>query len=273
LISLTTVAKGVRGQLLDTQRNAVGFPVDLENPHLDRLAFLDVLGHGVLAEADAVVGQICQVHQPVDAAQVHERAEWHDLADHALHRVASLSVSLSLAAFSLRSWSRMSRRERTMLPLPRRSSWLTWQGELLADHHREVFDPLETDLAGGHERPVPRDFEFQPALVDAGDLGLDDLADLKHLPRGLLDRAGFGADVQRLAGLEAIDYHFQLIADLGQGIIRPLDPRSDAEFLGAELDEDICWPDRDDRPGPVLSPGLDHARAVQLRLGPHRRWG
>ena len=60
--------------------------VDLFDPHLDRLPLLE----HVAGMFDPAPGQLADVHQAIDAADVDEGAEIHELSHHALVDLARL---------------------------------------------------------------------------------------------------------------------------------------------------------------------------------------
>ena len=89
----------VLGGLLETERDALAVQVDVEHLHLDLVADLDDLGRVV----DVAPGQLGDVHEAVDAAEVDERAEVDDRGDgtrqdHALLQLAEDLGALVLAA-------------------------------------------------------------------------------------------------------------------------------------------------------------------------------
>jgi hypothetical protein len=79
---------------LERQGHPLAVQVDVEHLDLDLLAHLDHLGGMV----DVLPGQLRDVHQTVDTAEVHERAEVHDRGDHALADLSLGQLVEELAA-------------------------------------------------------------------------------------------------------------------------------------------------------------------------------
>jgi hypothetical protein len=258
--------EGVALHLLHAQGDAVVLDVELEDAHLDALAFLDVLFDGLLAEAHAVVGEVGEVDQAVDAADVDERAEGHDLADGALDGLALGQRAAELGgvglAFLVEDVATGEHDVAAADALDADDLAL----ELLADEDGEIGHAVDRHLAGGHEGRVVGQFTLKAALADAGDAGLDDLTGLERFPRRLADRAGERADEQAFARLELVDHHLDGPAHRGQRrLVGVLHARDDAELLGAELEEDVGWPDGDDGTRPVLAAGRHDARTAGAR--------
>lgn len=196
------------------------------------------------------------MEEAVGAAHVDEGAEGHDLADDALDLVTLFEGVLELRGeFLLLGGDDVAPGEGDVSSSGAVDA-CDLAGEFLADEGGEVFDASDVDLAGGHEGAVVGDFEFEAALVDAGDDGLDDLALFEEFPIGLLDRAGHGADVDGLGGLEALDDDFKRTPCFRDLFFFEYGFGEDAEFLGSELDEDVLWSDGDDGAGAVFASAL-----------------
>ena len=227
-----------------------------------------MLGDGLLAHADAVVGEVGDVDEAVDAADVDEGAEGHDLADGAVEDVALFElIAEGLGAFAAFLVEEVASGEDDVAAAAL-VELADLGGEFLADHDGEVGDAVEGDLGGGHEGLVAGDFDFQAALIDGDDLALDGLADFEIFPSGLDDDAGARADEDVLGLVELIDGDFELGAGGGElGLVGILGARDDAELFGAELDEDVGGADGDDGAGAIFAPGLDDARAFEGGLG------
>ena len=89
----------ILGGLLEAERDALAVEVDVEHLDLDRIADLDDLGRVV----DVAPGELGDVHEAVDAAEVDERTEVDDggdvtRQDHALLQLAEDLGALGLAA-------------------------------------------------------------------------------------------------------------------------------------------------------------------------------
>ncbi len=81
-------------QLFHSERDAVGFVVDLDDLDLHLLADIEHLGRVV----DAPPGDVGDVQETVDAAEVHERAVVGDVLDHAVDDLALFEVLHQLLA-------------------------------------------------------------------------------------------------------------------------------------------------------------------------------
>src|SRR5690606_7053783 len=81
-------------ELLHAERDAVGFLVDADDLHLDRLADVENLGRMV----DAAPCHVGHVQQAVDAAEVDERTVVGDVLDHALDHLTLFEVLDDLGA-------------------------------------------------------------------------------------------------------------------------------------------------------------------------------
>ena len=152
---------GVLRLLFHPQRDLLLFPVVLEHDHLDPVAHLERLGGMV----DPAPGDVGDVHEPVDAAQVHKRAVVRDVLDHAAHDLP----------FDERGECRLF--FQVLLLLQNRPAGeddvaaagvhlddLQVQG--LADELAEVRDRLDVDLGPGKERRHPADIDRQASLDD-----------------------------------------------------------------------------------------------------------
>ncbi len=88
------VAPRIRLELLHAERDAVGFLVDADDLHLDRLADVEDLGRMV----DAAPCHVGDMQQAVDAAEVDERTVVGDVLDHAFDHLAFFEVLHDLRA-------------------------------------------------------------------------------------------------------------------------------------------------------------------------------
>ena len=85
---------GIVLQLLHAERDAVGLVVDLDDLDLHRLADIEHLGRVI----DAPPGDVGDMQQAVDAAEVHERAVVGDVLDDAVDDLALFEVLHQLLA-------------------------------------------------------------------------------------------------------------------------------------------------------------------------------
>src|SRR2546423_2586451 len=85
---------GIVEQLLHAERDAVGLVIDLDDLHLDLLPDVEHLGRVI----DAAPGDIGDVEQAVDAAEIDEGAVVRDVLDHAVDHLALFEVLHQLLA-------------------------------------------------------------------------------------------------------------------------------------------------------------------------------
>ena len=161
--------------LLETERDALAVEVDVEHLHVDRVADLDDLGRVV----DVAPGQLGDVHEAVDAAEVDERTEVDDRGDvtrqdHALLQLAEDLGALVLAAL----FEDDAAREDDVVAV---AVHLDDAGlETRAECRREVLDATEVDERRRQEA-AQADVEDETALDDLDDLALDVLAGVELL--------------------------------------------------------------------------------------------
>ena len=120
--------------------------------------------------------------------------------------------------------------------------------DLRADEGLEVFDVVQVDLAGGHEGADPADeFELEPALVVAGDAGLDDAALVDRVPGRAGDRALAREEHQALALVDVIDDEVHDRAE-ARGTLELLQRDNALELAGVagDIDEDVLAADGGD---------------------------
>ena len=99
-------------RLLQAERHALGLGVVLEDADGDLVAHLEELRRVV----DPAPAHVRDVEQAVDAAEVDEGAVLGDVLDDALDDLALFEGLRVLVFCSSRSFSRSTRRDRTMLP-------------------------------------------------------------------------------------------------------------------------------------------------------------
>ena len=95
----STPSHGSVEQLLHAERDALGLVVDLDDLDRDRLADIEHLGRVV----DAAPGDVGDMQQAVDAAEIHEGAVVGDVLDHAFDDLPS-------SRFCTSSWRSSARR-------------------------------------------------------------------------------------------------------------------------------------------------------------------
>ena len=87
---------GIALQLLHAERDAVGFVIDLDDPHLDLLAD----GQDVVGMIDAAPGDVGHVQQAVDTAEIDEGAVIGDVLHDAVDGLALLEARHQLVALA-----------------------------------------------------------------------------------------------------------------------------------------------------------------------------
>src|SRR5262249_2054005 len=113
----------------------------------------------------------------------------------------------------------------------------------LVDELLGVLDAVQVDLADGQEAADAVDVDRQPALVRAGDSGLDHLANVDGGPVGLGGGALAGEDQEAVGRVVALDLDFDLAAD-GRHAFGELRGRQDALAAAAgHLDENVALMD------------------------------
>ena len=134
-----------------------------------RLAGLEDVARAVAA----VVAHLLERDEPLDAADVDERAERHDAADDALDLLADLELRERLGCEPcLASSSSIDLRDRTT-SRPRLAYCVTRNGRRLRDEVREVGAEAQIDVRAGRERAQAVDVDLDAALDDAGDEAQD----------------------------------------------------------------------------------------------------
>ena len=236
---------------LERQRDALAVHVDVENLDGDLLADLDNLARVV----DVLPGQLGDVHQAVDAAEVDERAEVDDRGDDAGADLALLQGGQEVLA---------DRRLGLLEPRPAGQDHvvavLVQLDDLglegLADVGLQVTDPAHLDQRGRQEA-AEADVEDETTLDDLDDRALDDavlfLDLLDRAPRALVLRPLLGQDEPALLVLLLEDQGLDLVADLDDlvGVDVVLDGQltrgDDTLGLVADVEQDLVAVDLDDR--------------------------
>ena len=183
---------GSAHQLLHAERDALRLRVEADDLHLDLLAD----GEGFRRMVDAPPGDVGDMQQAVDAAQIDERAVIGDVLDHAVEHLAFLdSAPIRSVRSSARVSSSTARRDTTMLP--RRRSilriWNGWGWPISGPTSRT--GRMSTWLPG-RKATAPREVDREAALHAAEDhaddaflIGERLLEDASRLPRGAPSRA------------------------------------------------------------------------------------
>ena len=156
-------------QLLHAERDAVGLVVDLDDLDLHLLADIEHLGRMI----DAAPGDIGDVQQAVDAAEVDERAVVGDVLDHAVDDLALFEVLHQfLALLGARLFQHGAAGDHDVA-----AAAIHFQNlERLVDVHqrRDVADRADVDLAARQEGHGAVEIDGEAALDliedDAGDL-------------------------------------------------------------------------------------------------------
>lgn len=235
---------------LERQGDALAVQVDVENLDGDLGADLDNLGRVV----DVLPGQLGNVHQAVDAAQVHEGTEVDDGGHDALADLALLQLVQELAAnLGLRLLEPRTAREDDVVAVLVELDDLGL--DLLADVRLQIADTAHLDERSGEEA-TQTDVEDQAALDDLDDGALDGLVLLLELldgaPGTLVLSALLRQDQSAFLVLLGEDESFDLIAHgddlVGVDVVLDgeLTGRDDAFGLVTDVEQDLVTIDLDD---------------------------
>ncbi len=189
----------VLAELLEAQRDAVLLGVELEDLGGHFVADGKNLGRVL----DSPPGEVGDVQEPVDAAQVHERAVVGDVLHDALHDRAFLERLEELLALHARGLLHDgAARDHDVVPLAVELDHL--ELEFLALEVRGVLHRTKVDQGAGQEGADAVHHDGEAALHLAGDHAGDDLAALEGAvelgPRGEL----LGLLARQLGGAEAV---------------------------------------------------------------------
>ena len=161
---------GVGLELLHAERDALGLAVEADHLDVDGLADVQHLGRVV----DAPPGDVGDVQQAVEAAEVDEGAVVGDVLDHAAQHLAFLERREQLVALLGARSPRAPRGATRRCCRARRSILRIWNGSALLSSGRDVAHRADVDLAAGQERDraaeVDREAALDPAEDRAGDL-------------------------------------------------------------------------------------------------------
>ena len=227
-------------ELLHAQADALGVAVEADHLHLHLLADLQRLARMV----DAPPGDVRHVQQPIDAAQIHERAVIGDVLHHAVEHHAFLQALDQLAALlGPRFLQHGPAADDDVAPRPVHLQNLE---RLRRPHQRpHVPNRADIDLAARQKRHRPAKINGEPALDPAIDRAVHPLLRLERplevgprlLAPGLLAAQHDAA----VAVLVALNEQFDVVARLD---LRRLS--GSAEFL--QRDTSLALqPDIDDR--------------------------
>ena len=235
---------------LERQRDALAVHVDVEHLDGDLVADLDDLGRVV----DVLPGQLGDVDETVDAAEVHERTEVDDGRDDAGADLALLQLREEvLADLGLGLLEPGAARQDDVVAVLVELDDLGL--ELLADVRLEVADATHLDERGGQEA-AQADVEDEAALDDLDDGAGDDAV----LFLDLLDRAPGALVLRALLGQDQAAFLVLLLEDQGLDVVADLDDLvrvdvvldgqlargDDALGLVADVEEDLVAVDLDD---------------------------
>ena len=239
-------------RLLERERDALALQVHVQD--FDGHFLTDL--HDLARVLDVLPRQLADVDQPVDAAEVDERAEVHDRRDRALLDLTLLEVLEEvLAAFRLRLFEVLPARQHDVVAVAVELDDLAL--ELLADEGVQVAHAPQVDEGRGKEA-AQADVEDQPALHDFDDGAGDDpvlfhdLLDLTPGPLvlGFLDRQDQPAFFVFFLGDERLDLlaDFHDLAGVDVVLDRELARGDHAFGLVADVEEDLVLVDPDDLP-------------------------
>ena len=227
-------------ELLVAERDALGRRVVLEHDHVDLVVHLEQLRR----MADAAPRHVGDVQQPVDAAQVDERAVVGDVLDDALEDLAlGEHVERVLLLFGVLFLEQRLARQHDVAALLVHLD--DAHAQLLPAQRVEVANRAHVDLRSGQER-ADADVDGQPALDALDDAADDDLA----LGVGLLDlvpdlhllRFFAGQDDVAFAILGALEQDVDDVAGLHgdlAALVEELGELDDAFGLVADVDDDF----------------------------------
>ena len=253
----------MRGELLQTQRDALLLIVEVEDHDTDLLVELDDL----LGMVHAAPREVRDVNQTVHAAQIDEHAVGGDVLDGSLE---------DLPLLELRHDDLLLRLE---FGLDQRLVRHDHVAELLVDlHHLElhglvhiyvvVADRLHVDLRTGQEGFDAEDVHDHAALRAALDVTLDDLVLLQRLVHAVprLELAGLLVRQRQLAVLVLgrLDVHFDPVAHLQVGVVTELRYGDHALALIADVHHHLAFGDGRHRALDHLADGDVRQRLVIL---------
>src|SRR5438445_3500328 len=200
-------------QLLHAERNAVGLVVDLDDLDLDRLADGQDLGRVI----DPAPGDIGDVQQAIDAAEVDERTVIGDVLDHAVDHLALFEVLHQfLALLGAGLFENRAARHHDVAAAAVHLENL--ERLRIVHQRRDVADRADIDLRARQEGHRTVEIDGEAAL----DLVEDDAVDLFVVLERLLELAPALLAARLVARqhglaeriLDAVEEHLDLVADL-----------------------------------------------------------
>ena len=237
-VALDQLDPRILGGLLQTQGDALALQIDVQNLDLDLVADLDDLGRMV----DVVPGQLGDVDQTVDAAQVNEGAEVDDagnraLETHALGQLGEDLGALVLAAFLKQHATGQDNVVAVAVHLDDAGL------DLGVQVHVQVLDATQVDQRRRQEA-AQADVQDQAALDNLDNLAGDGLAGLELLlnadPGALVLGTLLGQDQTAILVLLLQDQSLDLVAeidDLGRiGVLTDGQLADGHNALGLESD-------------------------------------
>ena len=214
LLRVTTfdVHPGIGTELLEAERDAAAFAIVLEDLDFDFSANL----HDFCRILDALPGHVGDVQQAVDTAEVHERAVFDEVLDHALEHNAFLQVleeAVTLGAvFGFEHFA--TRNNDVVAQLVELDDL---EFERLAFEVRSIANRTDVDQRTGQERTHGADVDGEAALDLAGDDADDGFLEFVGLGQTFPGLDAFCFFLAELGFAEAVfdgfESHFNLIAN------------------------------------------------------------
>ena len=225
-------------ELLHAERNALGLGIDADDLHLHGLAD----GQDIGGMIDALPGDVGDMEQAVDAAQIDEGAVIGDVLDHAVNHLAFGKILHQLRAlFGAGFFHDGAARDDDIAAAAVHLENLEGLGHMHQRAH--IADRADINLAAGQERHGAAEIDGEAALDAAEDHAIDALilgAHFFETGPGLL-AAGLVARQHRFAEriLDALEINFNRVAGLDRDVLAGLGEflERDAAF-GFETDID-----------------------------------